>query len=89
MSATLKRRLKCASLNVDSVWCDSWDKWFTEVVQEWRRIDPQINEHFAEFLRYEQEWVSNPTAGEQAEFLSRGASLCVSRGLTGELWVWF
>lgn len=89
MSATLKRRLARASLDVDSVWRDSWDSWAMDVMTEWREIDPQINAHFAEFQRHEREWVSRSTAGERAEFLDRGASLCVSRGLPGELWVWF
>lgn len=59
------------------------------VMTRWREADPDIREHFAEFERYEEIWVSGSTAGERAEFLSQGASLCVSRGVPGELWVWF
>lgn len=88
MNATQKRRLDRASLNVDSVWRDSWDGWAERVVLEWQRLDPQAQAHFAIFQRYEREWVSSGRGGDRAGFLSRGASLCLTWGVSGELWVW-
>ena len=89
MNATLKRRLDRASLDVDSVWRDSWDKWAMEVMTRWREADPDIRDHFATFQRYEEIWVSGSIAGERDDFLTKGMSLCVSRGLPPELWAWF